>query len=231
MTRDKNQTLKVRQGSVKREHSSQTYKSHGYNCHPVNIINQHGWEFVLPHDVTVFWDGISDSDQSHVKILNGETYNGRVFVTSETANATVTFKTGYFVETDPDHYLLLSGSPNTFMDGAMPMNALWRSDYYNYNELIFCWKMTKPNQEVVFKEGTSILFVMNYPKGLLESTDISIDNLSEDMEKRIGNYAEKRSNFYKENEPWKWGNFYRNGIGPYDEKHLDSVFRINLREP
>ena len=150
-----------------------------------------------------------------------------------TGSGTITFQLNCFFETDKDHYIMMSGSPNYFVDGVKPMNALWRSDYYTYGEANFCWKITEPNKVVTFKKGTPIAFIYNYPKDLLESTSISIENLAEnkDLISKIDAYAQKRHKFYEENEDWTWGNFYKKGVGPHDEKYLDSVFKINLMEP
>lgn len=223
----------VKQGSVKRDYLTETYKSHGYNCQPMTVINTHGWEFLLPHEVRVIWNGVNNSDPNNVTILDGEFYNGMRIASNLTANGTITFQLNCYLETDEDHYIVMGGSPNYFIDGVKPMSALWRSDFYKYSEANFCWKITEPNKEIVFKKGTPISFIYNYPKALLESTSISINKLSEnkELELNISSYSEKRNNFYKNNEDWSWGNFYKKGIGPNDEKYLDSVFRIKLMEP
>jgi hypothetical protein len=233
-TQDPNRfPYQVKQGSIKRDFLSETHKSHGYICQPTTIINTHGWEFLLPHDVEIVWDGVISPDPSHVKIISGEYYDGMRIASTLTGSGTITFQLNCFFETDKDHYIMMSGSPNYFVDGVKPMNALWRSDYYTYGEANFCWKITEPNKVVTFKKGTPIAFIYNYPKDLLESTSISIENLAEnkDLISKIDAYAQKRHKFYEENEDWTWGNFYKKGVGPHDEKYLDSVFKINLMEP
>ncbi len=233
-TQDQNKfPYKVKQGSVKRDFLSETYKSHAYNCQPTTIVNTHGWEFLLPHDVEVIWNGVNDTNPDNVRIISGEYYNDVRIASNLTANGTITFQLNCYFETDKDHYIMMNGSPNYFIDGAKPMSALWRSDYYTFGEANFCWKLTEANKVITFKKGTPVVFIYNYPKNLLESTSISIESLSDnlDLALKISKYSEKRNKFYEDNEDWSWGNFYKKGIGPDNEKYLDSVFKINLMEP
>jgi hypothetical protein len=197
------------------------------------MSNKHGWEFVLPHDVVVTWDGISDSNKDHVKVLSGGTFEGQPIVLTTTGTATVTFLFNINIETDKDHYCLLSGPPNYPFDGAQPLNAVWRSDFYNYSSVNFCWRLTKANEEVTFPKGMPVMFLMNYPIGLLESTDISFKNVEDSpvVKNDMREYAKKRKNFYANSKPWDWGNFYKKGIGPDDTRLVDNPFKLSLKEP
>jgi hypothetical protein len=197
------------------------------------MANMHGWEFLLPHDVVVTWDGVSDSDSKHVKVLSGGSLGNITIANTVTGNATVTFYFNAALETDKDHYCVLSGPPNYPFEGAQPLNAVWRSDFYNYSQINFCWRITKANTEVVFPKGMPILFLMNYPLHLLESTEIGFKNIedNEDLRDNVEKYREKRKAFYENSPGWTWGNFYKKGIGPNDEALADSPFRISLKDP
>lgn len=199
----------------------------------MSMSNMHGWEFTLPHDVVAIWDGISDSGSDHVKILSGETFNGINIATTTTANATITFYFNVNIETDKDHYCLLSGPPNYPFEGAQALNAVWRSDFYNYSPVNFCWRFTKANKEITFPKGMPVMFLMNYPIGLLETTDIVFKEVGENptLKSRIGKYNKKRHDFYAKSPAWSWGNFYKKGIGPDDEKLVDNPFKLSLNEP
>ena len=96
-TQDPNRfPYQVKQGSIKRDFLSETHKSHGYICQPTTIINTHGWEFLLPHDVEIVWDGVISPDPSHVKIISGEYYDGMRIASTLTGSGTITFQLKLF---------------------------------------------------------------------------------------------------------------------------------------
>jgi len=209
---DANITYDVRKGSIKRDFLDNTHNAHGYHCQPMTTSNLHGWEFVLKQDVEVIWDGISSTESHHVKILRGE-YNpeGKKVVDNTTANATIAFNLDAYIETDQDHYCLFMGPPNHFVKGAKPMSALIRSDWYKTSPLQYCWQITTPNKPVLFPKGTPFLFIMNYPKNLLESTNFAIKQMTEDDRLNIDRYQAERQKYYQEN-PGKFPNMYRKGV-------------------
>ena len=201
----------------------------------MTTINQHGWEFLLPHDVVVVWDGQLSSANHHVKIIEGkEDKNGLTIVDTGTGNGTVTFNLNATIETDKDHYSILMGSPNYFVEGAKPMNALVRTDWYSHNPLQFCWKMTEPNKEVVFKKDTPFMFLMPYPKNLINETNFYIKTMDQNIKDRVKDYTDERRKFYATCKPFEWGNMYKNGRDRLDEtsnKYLDKVFRPTPKKP
>jgi hypothetical protein len=211
-TLDKNTTFDVKKGSLKKDFLDNTYNAHGYHCQPLTTANLHGWEFILKHDIEVIWDGISNTEPNHVKILKGEySANGNKVVDTSTANATIAFNLSLFIETDPDHYSILMGPPNHFVQGAKPMTALIRSDWYKTSTLQYCWQITTPNKPVLFKAGDPFLFIMNYPKNLLENTDFVVKKMSQEENNKIDDYHQERNKYYNEN-PGKFANMYRKGV-------------------
>ena len=124
----------IRQGRVQRDYLNDTYKSHGYHCQPMTNSNLMGIEFILPQDVVVVWDGINDASPEHIKIIEGEFYNGYPLVNTNQANGMLQFSLNVAIETDKEHFCRLTGAPNYFIDGAKPMDVLLRTDYYNFNQ-------------------------------------------------------------------------------------------------
>jgi hypothetical protein len=230
----------VKPGSVKKDFLTNTFKSHGYHCQPLSTANLHGWDFILPQDVVVIWDGISDTSPDHVKVLEGQTLPGGArLVDTSTANSTITFNLNATIETDSDHYSLLMGPANNFVQGAKPMTALIRTDYYFYNPLQFCWVITTANKPVTFKAGTPFVTLLNYPKNLLESTSVEILPVSEEIEHKITTYAKKR---HEATEQLKqssevFGNFpklYKKGMVPDGDGLTETVnadYKPSPKEP
>lgn len=225
---DANITYDVRKGSIKRDFLDNTHNAHGYHCQPMTTSNLHGWEFVLKQDVEVIWDGISNTESHHVKILQGEyTPEGKKIVDNTTANATIAFNLDAYIETDQDHYCLFMGPPNHFVKGAKPMSALIRSDWYKTSPLQYCWQITTPNKPVLFPKGTPFLFIMNYPKNLLESTNFAIKQMTEDDRLNIDRYQAERQKYYQEN-PGKFPNMYRKGVDSLTDSanvFIDKIYK------
>lgn len=194
----------------------------------MTTANLHGWEFVLKDDIEVIWDGVSNTESHHVKVLKGaQNINGKRLVETGTANATITFNLDAYIETDPDHYCLFMGPPNYFVNGAKPMSALVRSDWYKTSPLQYCWQLTTPNKPVLFPKGTPFLFILNYPKNLLETTSFSISKITQQDRDKMNAYQEERQKYYKEN-PGKFPNMYRKGVdsmGDSPTKFIDKVFK------
>lgn len=206
----------IKQGNIKRDYMDDTYKSHAYHCQPMSNANIMGWEFVLPQDVSVIWDGINDPSPEHIKILDGEFYNGYSLVNTNQGNGMLQFSLNVAIETDADHFCRLTGAPNYFVNGAKAMDIILRTDYYNFNQKFFSWKMYEPNKKIVFKKGMPIAFIVNYPITLLEQTSIVIDNAktnSELLEKQQ-KYREMQDQFENNSKDWEWSHFYRDGKMP-----------------
>lgn len=201
----------------------------------MTTANLHGWEFLLPQDVEVVWDGISDTTPNHVTILQGQKLsNGQNLVETGTANATISFNLNAFLDTDQNHYSLLMGPPNHFVQGAKPMSALIRSDWYKHTSLNFCWQLTTPNKPILFKKDTPFMYLINYPKNLLETTELSIKAATNEQMKKMYEYSQDRNKFYEENPQFKWASFYKKGIdgSSEDANHfLDEIYRPIPKQP
>lgn len=223
---------KVKQGNIKRDFLDQTYKSHGYHCQPMTSAHISGWEFILPQDIVIIWDGISDSSGEHIKILEGEFYQGIKLVRTDTANSMLTFNLNVAIETDSDHYSILKGAPNYFFPDADPVEVVIRTDYFNFIENFFCWKIKTANKPITFKKGMPIAFLVNYPNSLLESTDIEFKDISISDVKSIqqSEYLKLKENFYDNAKDWEWSHFYKKGQVSQNKK-IDINIRPRLMEP
>jgi hypothetical protein len=225
----------VEPASVKRDYLDATYKSHAYHCQPLTTATLHGWDFLMPHDVEVIWDGVNDPSPSHIKILTGGCLeDGTIFAGNETGNTTITFHLQAILETDIDHYLLLSGSPFVEVNGALPMDALLRSDWYHHTPLQYSWRLTVPNVPVLFKKGTPFLRIINYPIGLLEKTDIILDTATDEQKAFMHNYNAGRDKFYSDNPDFKFGNMYKKttkSTDPNAPTYLNEPYRPHPKKP
>jgi hypothetical protein len=194
--------------------------------------NVSGWDFVLPQDVTVIWDGINDSSPEHIKIIDGQYFNGIELVRTTTSNGMVTFNLGVTIETDKNHYSILKGSPNYFFNDAVAVEVIIRSDYYNFIENFICWKMITPNKPITFKKGMPIAFLLNYPIELLQETSINFDSINDNQEKldQINEYSKLKEHAGANLSDWEWTHSYKKGLTS-KENQVKVNLKPKLMEP
>jgi hypothetical protein len=227
----------VKQGSARRDWMDKTFNKLAYYCSPMTTSNLHGWEFRLPQDIVVKWDGVWEGqdgeDPSHIQLISGSEYQGLKIATNESGVAQVSFQFNCWVETDPDHYIKLHGPPNYMFPDAEPLSVLWRSDFFNYEGLSLAWKVLTPNKEVVFPKDMPVAFMTIHSKDLHEETSISFKNIQDNptLFNNFKKYINKRAEFFQEGGPYACPQLYKHGIGPNDEKFLDKPFRPSLKEP
>jgi len=227
----------VETAKVQREILDNTFNKVGYSCAPVTLANQHGWWFLLPHDVVVEWNGLraglDGENPGNVKIVEGQYYQGLRIATTESGVGQLSFMLNCSIETDKDHYTIISGPPNYFHEDAKPLEVVWRSDFFNYHEASFNWIITTKNKRVVFPKGMPIAFIKNYPKALLNQTDFFVADLEDNKQLKEDSraYALQRVGWDRENGPGKLRHWYRRVIGPGYKKMLKEPITLNLKEP
>jgi hypothetical protein len=200
----------IRQSRLKRDWMDETYNKHAYKCMPMAAANVNGWELVLQQDVVVQWDG----GNTPPVVLEGEFLNGRPVVISSIIGI-ISFATGWAINTEEGYDTWVTGSPNYFVDGAVPLSATipshWWPDEFNMN-----WKITKIGEPVIFKAGEPFMFFNIYQNDLLKNVDFEIQNLWDkpDLMKSRQSYGDAKMQKVK-NQPWTWMNGIRTGL---DEK-------------
>lgn len=183
-----------------------TYKKHAYQCMPLTVANVHGWEVQLQEEVVVQWDG----GASVPRVLVGEkTSDGRTQV-HQSIIGMVTFSIGWTIRTEEPYWTWISGSPNYFIDGAVPLTATiptwWWPDEFQMN-----WKITKIGEPVTFAAGTPICFFSIYDNSLLETVEFEKYNHWDDKEfidKRV-KYGQVKS---ENSRDWTWTKGIKTGV-------------------
>ena len=201
---------KTRQGyadvnplSAKREWMDETWQAHAYKCFPVSLSNQLGWALSFPEDIVFIWDGISDADGSHVKVLKGEKY-----VYTERANATISFNTGLMFTTDKDISLLSMPPANYFIDGAEPFTTLLSTSFFR-GDLPVAWRITRPNIEITIKANTPIISIIPINLSLLQNSEMIESDINKVPHSEFlpPSYSDAVQEINKNGQ---WSNFYRN---------------------
>lgn len=227
----------VEPAKIQRDFLDKTYNKIGYSCTPITLANQHGWWLVLPHDVVVEWNGLREGEDGergdNIKIIEGEYLDDLRIITTESGVGQLTFLFNCSIETDSEHYTIISGPPNYFHEDAKPLEVVWRSDFFNYHEASFNWIITTKNKRVLFPKGMPIAFIKNYPKNLLNETEFLVSNLSDnpELKKEMREYGLQRVEWFKDKDPYTFRYWYRRAIGPGYKKMTNSPISLNLKTP
>ncbi len=209
---------------IKRDWMDNTFDKHAYRCFPVSLANTLGWTFSYPEDISFIWDGISDSSDSHVKVLNGEEY-----VFTNRANATISFNSTLNFRTDENVSLLLMPVPNQFIDGVQGFTTIISTSVLD-TALPYAWKITKANEVITIPANTPIVSIVPISLTDIQNTEVNLhdENFSQEYYQKISEYGKRSGEITKGGE---WTNFYRDAVdhlgnkqGSHETKSLKLKF-------
>lgn len=183
-----------------------TAEKHAYMCFPMTLTNRLGWGVSFPEDISFIWDGVQDTDASHVKILQGEkyAYTGR-------AHGTISFYTGLIVKTDEDTSMLSMPVPNLFIRGIQGFTTLMSTSFY-MSEFPLSVKITEPNREITIPANTPVAALLPISLGALQS-DYSMDIIENGLPQEYFDEIRKYGDAAQiKNGVGDWSKMYRDGV-------------------
>lgn len=207
LTRGHQNAPLVQQSRIRRDWMDDTYNKHAYQCLPMTVANVSGWELVLDEDLVVIWEG----GNTIVKVLSGGTQKDRQ-VAHPSMIGIISLSTGWAINTEEGYATWVTGSPNYFIDGAVPLAATIPSSWWP-DEVQMNWKITKVNEPVTFPAGTPYCFFTVYQEGLLESVEFEVGNVWDKpdlIESRV-KYSDMKMKNQEEN-PWTWTKGIKTGL-------------------
>lgn len=207
LTRGHQNAPLVQQSRIRRDWMDDTYNKHAYQCLPMTVANVSGWELVLDEDLVVIWEG----GNTIVKVLSGGTQKDRQ-VAHPSMIGIISLSTGWAINTEEGYATWVTGSPNYFIDGAVPLAATIPSSWWP-DEVQMNWKITKVNEPVTFPAGTPYCFFTIYPENLLESVEFEVGNIWDkpDLIKSRVKYSDVKMKNQEEN-PWTWTKGIKTGL-------------------
>lgn len=198
-------SAELKQLPIKRQWMDDTFDAHAYKCFPVSLTNGLGWGISFPEDISFIWDGVSDSTDTHVKVLKGERY-----VYTSRANATISFNTGLIFRTFGNLSMLGFPVPNWPIDGVTPFTTLISTSFFR-GEWPVAWRITRPNVEITIPAGTPVISVMPISLTELNNSEAVLKDLK-DLPQNFfpdSSYVKVVSEI---NQSGKWTNFYRDAV-------------------
>lgn len=195
----------IDQLDMKREWMENTAQRHAYHCFPISLANRLGWAVSFPEDISFIWDGSSDYDAHHVKILKGHR-----FASPNRANHTVSFESGLRFESEDNLTLMTMPVPNQFIRGAQCFTTLLSTSVLP-GSVPIAWMITEPNLEITIPAGTPVAAIV--PMSLTDIQDYELVISKYEQNREFENYMKERgAEAEKKNSVGDWSHFYRDAV-------------------
>lgn len=159
--------LNIESMSIKRDWMDETPQGHAYRCHPVTSANVIGWSISSPVDIKFIWNGINDTSNTTVTILEGKNY-----VYTGRGQSSVSFNTGFILRTNQDVSVLTITPQNYFNPDIEVISSLISTSFLN-TDFPLAIKCMTANKEITIKAGTPIATII--PISLTSLKDESIE--------------------------------------------------------
>lgn len=156
----------VRPAPLERDWMEATPERFAYRCLPLNIANQHGWQFLSPTTFAAIWDG-GDRMEAIRIISDAEAH---LLPLSHFGSGILTFPIRGLFRTDPGWDLFVTGPLNQPKDAIAPLSGVIETDW---TEATFTmnWKFTRPDHLVTFEQGEPICQFFPVRRGQLEEIE------------------------------------------------------------
>ena len=121
-----------------------------YQCLPMVVANQWGWQVLCPTDVVVFWDGSPKADGLKVEVdLRYE-----AVIKSHFGRGIVTFTPPWLFRTPKGWDLYAKGPSNRWKMNCTPLEGVIETWWLNYT-FTLNWKLIEPGM-IRFARGESV---------------------------------------------------------------------------
>ena len=137
-------------------------RPNAYQCLPLVIANQWGWQVLCPTDVRVTWDGTPGLDGLRVEVAPQYT----PAIKSQFGSGIVTFSPPWLFRTPPGWDLYLKGPSNRWKPNCHPLEGVIETWWLNYT-FTLNWKLVEPGT-VVFARGESLGQLVPVPHATFE---------------------------------------------------------------
>ena len=135
-----------------------------YQCLPLVMANQWGWQVLCPTEVRVTWDGTPGPDGLRIEVEPQYT----PAIKSQFGSGIVTFSPPWLFRTPPGWDLYLKGPSNRWKPNCHPLEGIIETWWLNYTFTIN-WKLIEPGT-VVFARGESIGQLVPVPHATFEES-------------------------------------------------------------
>lgn len=226
--------FEIRPAPLQRSWMDATWGSFAYNCIPLVIANQYGWELLTPYSFIAQWNGGVDKKDVGI-FCKGETGPpGKMgAVRSHFGHGILTFNVPCIFTTDPGVDLFVTGPTNRPKDGIAPQSAVIEADW-NFAGQPMNWQFTRPYHTVHFEKGEPYCLIFPVQRGYLERFKPEAQELSGDLKRANRAWGDDRAEDTAKrtaDPAWPFQKRYMRGLNIENEKIApkDHKTRMKLR--
>jgi len=142
------------------------FTPHFYNCLPLVIGNQYGFEIVSAFDFNILWNGGDYRYDTNVSQVLTEENKENVIVQSASSHfghGIVSINTDIVFRTPPSVNLIVTGPINTVLPGITPLTGIVESDNIRTTFTINL-KVNQPNVLIHIPKGTPLATLIPIPR-------------------------------------------------------------------
>jgi len=176
-------TVELKPAPRWRDWMEATVRRNANRCLPLLMANEHGWVLLNRTTFTATWDGRNHPDGVTIEFADGGRGPISGYARSGFGHGIVTFAVPYLFRTPPGWNLLVRGPANWPKDGASPLEGLVETDW-SVSTFTMNWKLTRPDNPVVFEEDEPFCMVVPQQRRVLESFEPELQPLQADPETR-----------------------------------------------
>jgi hypothetical protein len=213
--------------SIKRDWLDKTPDKHAYRCFPVTSANMVGWNLSLDKDIRFIWDGVNDTSQDHVTILEGEdfAYTGR-------GQSSLSIHSGIVIRSDKNVSIMTINPVNYFNNDFETIATVISTSWLDTG-FPLAIRAKIANKEILIKAGEPIATIIPISLSAMDKTEIQIFDYSDP-----GRVRENKNKSYgiasqKNISVGKWTNWYRNATNEHGEKigsHEVATLRLSVKD-
>jgi hypothetical protein len=202
--------LNIEPMSIKRDWMDETPQGHAYRCHPVTSANVIGWSISSPVDIKFIWNGINDTSNTTVTILEGQNY-----VYTGRGQSSVSFSTGFILRTNQDVSVLTITPQNYFNPDIEVISSLISTSFLN-TDFPLAIKCMTANKEITIKAGTPIATIIPISLTSLKDESVEIVDFvyTQEHVDAVTSYGAAAQEINKRGE---WTDWYRNAVNEKGE--------------
>jgi hypothetical protein len=138
-----------------------------YQCLPMVVANQWGWQVLCPADVRVIWNGVPGTEGLRVEVDP----RWALAVRSQFGQGIVTFSPPWLFRTPPSWDLYVKGPSNRWKPNCVPLEGVVETWWLNYT-FTLNWKLVEPGV-VDFACGESLAQLVPVPHTTFQDAQAS----------------------------------------------------------
>lgn len=142
-------------------------RPYAYQCLPMVVANQWGWQILCPTDISATWNGQPGADGVTITVTQEHLRS----IKSQFGNGIVTFSPPWLFRTSPGWDLYLKGPSNRWKPNCVSLDGVIETWWLNYTFTIN-WKIVEPGT-VTFAKGESIGQLIPVPHATFKDAEAS----------------------------------------------------------